>query len=68
MQRSRVGERPSLVKEEWECVATSITRGNYKRASNGTVWMWMIQQRLLGESGRHGRQNRVGRSREQVKK
>ena len=67
MKSSRVATRPALAIAEWECSATPTTWGNYTPASDGDVWLWVIQQRLLGESGRRGRQGRMGRLRGQEK-
>ena len=60
MQNSRVNTRPPMGKEEWECLAASITSEEYKNAQSETVWSMQIHQRLSECAGRSGRQRRVG--------
>ena len=68
MQNRRVRTRPSLTKGEWGRLAKSATWDDYKNAKNEAVWLWKIHQKLRDGPGRHVRQIRVERVREQENK
>ena len=53
MKVARWKNRPLLSREEWDCLAGEMTRGEYMNAPAEVIWMWAIRKKLVGCSSRY---------------